>query len=458
MTVYEVNMDGLVGPSHHYAGLSAGNIASTSNALSIANPAAAAHQGIKKMRLLHQMGLKQALVPPHQRPNLHLLHQLGFSGTPVEQINKAKRADSNLLSACYSASSMWTANAATVSASLDTEDKRVHFTAANLVSNIHRQQEAAFSRQLLQILFSDERFFYHHPTLPTTVTTSDEGAANHSRLCENHHDIGTYLFVYGKRALPAGNAYPAPKRFPARQTLEASQAIARSHLLNPNHVVFACQNPAAIDQGVFHNDVIAVANEFLLLIHKEALLNQDDVLAELRTKTSFPLQIIEVNNEQFSVADAVNSYLFNSQLITLPEHSKKKKMMLIAPAECEQHPSIKPFIDRLLADDGNPIVEAHYLDLKQSMQNGGGPACLRLRVALNEQELSAMHQGVLVDEALLNTLDNWVDKHYRSQLHADDLADPALLDECFSALDELTSILGLGSIYSFQRERTCGKP
>lgn len=456
MTVYEVNMDGLVGPSHHYAGLSAGNIASTSNALRIANPAAAAHQGIQKMRLLHRMGIKQALMPPHQRPNLHLLQQLGFSGTPIEQINHAKRADPNLLSACYSASSMWTANAATVSASLDTDDKRVHFTAANLISNIHRHQEATFSHQLLEKIFSDERYFYHHPILPKTVTTGDEGAANHSRICENHHDTGTYLFVYGKRALPAGNSYPAPNRFPARQTLEASKAVARSHLLNPERVIFACQNPTAIDQGVFHNDVIAVANESLLLIHEEALLDQTEVLAELRIKAPF-LHIIEVSSQLFSVADAVSSYVFNSQLITLPDHSKKR-MAIIAPAECEQHPAIKTFIDSLLEDDSNPLGEAHYLDLKQSMRNGGGPACLRLRVPLNKQELSAMHQGVLVNDALLNTLDNWVDKHYRSQLHADDLADPELLDECFSALDELTSLLRLGSIYPFQREKTCGKP
>lgn len=456
MTVHEVNVDGLVGPSHHYAGLSAGNIASTSNALSIANPAAAAHQGIQKMRLLHRMGIKQSLLPPHQRPNLKLLHQLGFNGTPIKQITHAKRADPALLSACYSASSMWTANAATVSASIDTEDRRVHFTAANLVSNLHRHQEAFFSRQLLEKIFSDERYFYHHPILPKTVTIGDEGAANHSRICKNHQDIGTYLFVYGKRALPAGNSYPAPNRFPARQTLEASKAIARSHLLNPQRVIFACQNPAAIDQGVFHNDVIAVANESLLLIHKEALLEQTAVLAELQLQAPF-LQIIEVGNQLFSVADAVGSYIFNSQLITLPDDSKKR-MAIIAPAECEQHPAIKTFIDRLLEDDSNPLEEIHYLDLKQSMRNGGGPACLRLRVPLTEQELSAMHQGVLVNEILLETLDNWVDKHYRTQLHPDDLADPALLDECFSALDELTSILELGSIYPFQREKTCGKP
>lgn len=451
MKVYELNMDGLVGPSHHYAGLSAGNIASTANALSIANPAAAAHQGIQKMRLLHKAGLKQAILPPHQRPNLHLLHQLGFSGTPIEQIKHAHRADPNLLSACYSASSMWTANAATVSASADTQDKRVHFTAANLVSNLHRHQEAEFSQQLLQQLFADERYFNHHSMLPKTLITSDEGAANHTRLCENHHSIGTHLFVYGKRALPAGNHYPGPKLYPARQTLEASQAIARSHQLNPKQVVFACQNPVAIDQGVFHNDVIAVGNESVLFIHEEALLNQADVLTELRNKCGFPLQVITVPTQQISVMDAVNSYLFNSQLITFPNTSKTKKMMLIAPGECEQSKSIKAFVDEILADNANPIVEAHYLDLKQSMRNGGGPACLRLRVPLNELELTAMHQGVLVDEPLLNTLDNWIDKHYRTQLQADELVDPALLDECFSALDALTSILELGAIYPFQR-------
>lgn len=453
MNVYELNMDGLVGPSHHYAGLSAGNIASTSNALTMANPAAAAHQGIEKMRFLHQLGLKQGLLPPHQRPNLHLLHQLGFSGTPAQQIQRAKREAPALLSACYSASSMWTANAATVSASSDTEDKRVHFTAANLISNLHRHQEAAFSHHLLKCLFRDERYFHHHTVLPKTIITGDEGAANHNRLCKNHGESGINLFVYGKRALPANNTYPAPHRFPARQTLEASEAIARSHQLKPNQVIFALQNPAAVDQGVFHNDVIGVANEFLFLLHEEAFLSQHEVLTNLRQKAKFPIQIIEVSRQQISVKEAVDTYLFNSQLITLPR-TEKKEMALIAPTECEQHQAISTFINNLLMDDTNPITEIHYMDLKQSMRNGGGPACLRLRVPLNENELAAMHQGVLVNDQLLDILDHWVDKHYRTQLHADDLADPALIDECFTALDELTSILKMGSIYPFQQENS----
>lgn len=446
MMHYELNMDGLVGPSHHYAGLAAGNLASTANALSIANPSAAARQGLAKMRLLYHLGIKQAIIPPHQRPNLHLLHELGFHGTPAQQIQEAKRADPALLSACYSASSMWTANAATVSSSRDTQDARVHFTAANLISNLHRHQESDFSRLLLQRLFPNERYFAHHPVLPKTMMTSDEGAANHSRLCATHANPGINLFVYGKRTMPLNNNAPGPKRFLARQTLEASQAIVRSHLLNPEHVVFACQNPDAIDQGVFHNDVIAVANEHLLFIHEDALLNQQAVLAELRAKATFPLHIIEVSREELSIAEAVNSYLFNAQLITLPANT----MALIAPTECEQNPRIQTLLSAFLQSDTNPITQVHYLDLKQSMLNGGGPACLRLRVPLNEHELSAMHQGILINDALLDKLDAWVIQHYRTELHANDLDDPALMNECFTALDELTSILHLGSIYPFQ--------
>jgi succinylarginine dihydrolase len=453
MTVYELNMDGLVGPTHHYAGLSNGNKASSSNALTIANPALAAHQGIHKMRCLHQLGIKQALLPPHQRPNLHLLHQLGFRGTPIEQIQRANRADPALLTAAFSASSMWTANAATVSASIDTEDNRVHFTAANLISNLHRQQEADFSHDILTQLFSDQRYFAHHSPLPHSMITSDEGAANHFRLCKQHSNPGLNVFVYGKRTLPAGNLYPAPHLFPARQTLEAAQAIARNHQLNPQQVVFAHQNPKAIDQGVFHNDVIAVANESLLLLHEDAFLNQPSLLMELQQKSSVPLKIIEIKNNQISLSDAVDSYLFNSQLITLPQHPAKKNMALIAPIECLQTSHIKALLDEWIADDTTPLSEVHYLDLKQSMRNGGGPACLRLRILLSDKELAAMHPGVLVDFPLLDALDHWVDKHYRTHLHPDDLADPLLLNEIFIALDELTALLGLGSIYPFQRER-----
>lgn len=453
MQVYELNLDGLVGPTHNYAGLASGNLASTTNALSPSNPQTAALQSLAKMRLLHQLGLKQALLPPHQRPNLHLLYQLGFTGTAAQQVEKAYRVAPELLSACYSSSSMWAANAATVSASLDTQDNRVHFTAANLISNLHRQQEAEFSRYLLKKLFHAKTYFAHHPILPNSLITSDEGAANHNRLCSSHGEAAINLFVYGKSGMKI-NTGAGPVKYPARQTLEASQAIARAHQLNPDRVIFACQNPKAIDEGVFHNDVIAIANESVLLIHEEAFAQQAAVLKDLRAKANFPVQIIEVNSRRITVAEAVTTYLFNSQLITLPNSVSKEDMTLIAPFECQENQTVNAFIDELLADDSNPIRTVHYLELKQSMRNGGGPACLRLRLPLTEQELNAMHQGILVNDALLDTLDDWVMRHYRCQLHASDLADPHLIDESLSALDELSKILKLGSIYPFQRELT----
>ncbi|QBR84274.1 N-succinylarginine dihydrolase [Legionella israelensis] len=447
MSVYELNIDGLVGPTHNYAGLSVGNIASVVNALTVANPKAAALQGLAKMRLLHEHGVKQALLPPHQRPNLHLLEQLGFTGSFVQKIDKAKKEAPGLLNAVYSASSMWAANAATVTASIDTADRKVHFTAANLISNLHRQQEAEFSSKLLKIIFNDERFFQHHPILPPSSTTSDEGAANHNRLCEHHHSPAVYLLVYDKQALAHRQINPLPKRYPARQTLEASKAIARSHLLNPEQVVFACQNPVAIDQGVFHNDVISVANESVFLIHEEAFLNQAEVLKELKKKAPFVLNIIEIPSKEMSIDDAVSTYFFNSQLITIPGTSH---MMFIAPTECAEHPKINTIIQQMIADDRNPINKVYYMELKQSMRNGGGPACLRLRVPLNDNELKAMHQGVIIDEHLLNMLENWILRHYRNELSSDDFNDPQLIEENFKALDELTGILRLGPIYPFQ--------
>lgn len=451
MNVYELNMDGLVGPTHNYAGLAPGNIASSYNALAISNPQAAALQGLEKMRLLHKIGLKQGLLPPHQRPNLELLHQLGFCGTPKEQIHKAYKVAPGLLSACYSASSMWSANAATVSPSTDTQDHKVHFTAANLVSNLHRHHEADFSKKILEYIFANADYFRHHPILPRSTITGDEGAANHGRICQSHNHPGIHLFVYGKKALGKNQANFGPIKYPARQTREASEAIVRQHQLSDNQVVFACQNPFAIDQGVFHNDVISVANESVFLVHEQAFYQQSSVLEELNEKASFPLNIIQISKKELSVTDAVETYLFNSQIISL---TNQNSMMLIAPFECQNNPRVYRCIERILSDASNPINSVHFLDLKQSMLNGGGPACLRLRIPLNEEELRAMHQGVLIDDKLLETLEQWILKHYRTELIAADLADPQLLEECCRALDELTQILKLGSIYPFQLEKT----
>ena len=444
MRAYEVNFDGLVGPTHNYSGLSFGNVASMENKSQISNPKEAAKQGLVKMKLLHDLGVKQGVFPPQERPDIHTLRLLGFTGSNADVISKAAKDAPLLFSACCSASAMWTANAATVSPSADTSDGRVHFTPANLVSKFHRAIETETTSRILKAIFSDATYFRHHPPLPACEILGDEGAANHTRFCEYYGHTGLEFFVFGRNGTHPEK--PAPKRFPARQTFEASSAIARMHGLSEDGIVFAQQNPKVIDAGVFHNDVIAVGNQNLLIYHEKAFLNQKVILAGIKKKfEAKPLHLIGVKEAQVSVQEAVRTYLFNSQIVTMEDGS----MVIIVPRECELSTTTWKFLQEL-TQAGTPLKQVKSIDLKQSMQNGGGPACLRLRVVLTEQELAAANPGVLFDEVLFSTLNKWVEKHYRDHLSPDDLRDPQLLIESRTALDELTQILDHDPVYLFQ--------
>ncbi|AKC70959.1 N-succinylarginine dihydrolase [Pandoraea oxalativorans] len=445
----EANFDGLVGPTHNYAGLSFGNVASANNANRVSNPRAAALQGLAKMKALADMGYAQGVLPPQERPSVALLRTLGFSGDDGAVIRAAARSAPGLLGAACSAASMWTANAATVSPSADTSDGRVHFTAANLCSKLHRAIEHDTTSRVLRAAFADESHFAHHDALPGWPSLGDEGAANHTRLCGAYGERGVEFFVYGRDDLATA---AAPRRFPARQTLQASQAIARLHGLNEADVVFAQQHPEAIDAGVFHNDVIAVGNGNVLFCHAQAFLDQAAVLATLRERLAAQgtsLEVVEVSAADVSMEDTVGSYLFNSQLLARSRQAGGG-MRLVVPQECRERPAVWRYLESLVAS-GGPIRELHVFDLRESMRNGGGPACLRLRVVLTDEQRQAVHAGLWIDDARYATLSDWVKRHYRDRLAVADLADPALLDECRTALDELTQLLGLGSLYPFQR-------
>jgi succinylarginine dihydrolase len=442
----EVNFDGLVGPTHNYGGLSFGNVASQNNCQQASNPREAALQGLAKMKALMEMGFTQGVLAPQERPDVAGLRRLGFSGSDAQVIERAAKESMPLLAASCSASSMWVANAATVSPSADTADGRVHFTAANLNCKYHRSIEHPTTSRVLGAMFADQQHFAHHAALPAVAQFGDEGAANHTRFCRSYGEAGVEFFVFGRAAFDS--RFPAPQKYPARQTLEASQAVARLHGLSAEGVVFAQQNPAVIDQGVFHNDVISVGNGEVLFYHEDAFLNTEPMLAELNDKLGRRggrFQAICVPRSEVGVEDAVRSYLFNSQLLSRADGS----MLLIVPEECRSNERVWNYLQRLLADD-SPIREVNVFDLKQSMQNGGGPACLRLRVALNETELAAVNPGVIMTAPLYETLTRWVDKHYRDRMSDSDLADPQLLTECRTALDELTQHLKLGAVYPFQ--------
>lgn len=444
-TTREFNFDGLVGPTHNYAGLSFGNVASSSNIKSASNPKEAALQGLAKMRALAARGFGQALLPPQDRPNFKLLRQLGFTGTNAQMIASAARVSPVILACAYSASPMWTANAATVSPSADTADGRVHFTVANLNNKLHRSFEHTQTERALRAIFANEQHFSVHQALPATPAFGDEGAANHTRLCAQHGAAGVELFVYGRSEFDA--RIVGPKKFPARQTMEASQAVARLHGLKDAQTVFVQQNPDTIDQGVFHNDVIAVGSGNVLFYHQEAFVNEADSIARCRTAMQHvgaELCAIRVDTANVSVADAVSSYLFNSQLLAKPNG----KMALLVPQECSENAAVAAYLKGLINDSG-AIDELLSFELRQSMRNGGGPACLRLRVALTEQQAQAMHQGVVFTETLYARLVTWVERHYRDTLAPDDLADPALAIEVQTALNELSEILNLPNLYEF---------
>ena len=445
----EANFDGLVGPTHQYAGLATGNRAAARNARLRSNPREAALQGLAKMKALVDLGLAQGVLAPQERPYLPMLRARGFPGDDQAVLRRAQRQSPDLLAAACSASSMWAANAATVSPSVDCDDGRVHFTTANLASHPHRAIEAPATARLLATLFPEGPHFAHHPTLDpgADLACADEGAANHLRLCPSHGAPGLEVFVYGRDgsvidAIPAGGPRP-------RQSRAAGETIARAHGLAPRRIAFLRQDPRAIGAGAFHNDVVAVGNRDLLLYHERAFVEDRELEAAASAALGPQAHVhwLRVAEAELSLEEAVASYLFNSQLVDVPGRGT----WLLCARECQESPRAWALVQRWIADPSVPIDDVRVFDLRQSMRNGGGPACLRLRVVLTEPQRSAVHSAAWLDPARHAELVAWVERHYRDRLEPDDLADPQLLDESRTALDRLTGILGLGNHYDFQR-------
>ena len=441
-TLREYQFDGLVGPTHNYGGLSRGNIASTSHGGDVSNPREAALQGLTKMKFVADLGVGQAVLPPQPRPSLRTLRALGFSGTDEEVIASAARDNEHLLRLVSSSAAMWTANAATAAPSPDAADGRLHLTPANLQQMFHRAIEAATTTAVLRAIFADARVFAVHDPLPGGGHFADEGAANHTRLFVEDRPA-VHVFAWGRSAW---REFKAPSRFPARQTLEASEALARLHRLDATRCLFPQQAPHGIDDGAFHTDVLAVGNGPFLMLHEKAFVDRDGLLARVKDLLGPAFRHVLATEKELPAIDAVKAYPFNSQVLTLPDGS----MAIIAPTESQETPAARAFLERVVAED-NPVNAVHYLDVRQSMNNGGGPACLRLRVAMTEEEVEEVEANVFYGPTLHDELATWVKKHYRDRLVPGDLADAALARESMAALDELTRILRIGSVYDFQR-------
>lgn len=411
MNLVEINFDGIVGPTHNYAGLSLGNLAATANAGAVSYPRAAALQGLSKMRHNLALGLHQGYLVPQDRPDEGLLREWAVEET----------ADPGLTATVWSASSMWTANAATVSPAPDTRDGRCQLTVANLRSMPHRSIEWQGTLRQLEVLFGDTNHFTVGSPIPCF---GDEGAANHMRFAERHDAPGVEVFVYGR----SGGA------FPARQHEQASRAIARRHGLDPARAVFIEQNPAAIAAGAFHNDVVAVANGAVLFTHAEAFADQAAAYAAIGE--AFPaLEVIEVPSSSVSLEEAIKSYLFNAQLVTLPGG----EMALIVPSECIRSGPVSAYLDGLLAGNG-AIRHVLPVDVRQSMANGGGPACLRLRVVCDPAKVDPRF---LLDERKAGAIEGVLTAHWPEQIDPADLGTSALTRTVVSARSKLLAALDL---------------
>ncbi len=415
MTLAEINFDGIIGPSHNYAGLSLGNLAATAHAGDISHPRAAALQGIAKMRHNLALGLAQGFFVPPPRPNGRFLKALGAE----------RSADRALLAAAWSASAMWAANAATVSPAPDTADGRCHLTPANLVTMPHRSHEWPDTAAQLALAFADRAHFALHDPVPPCF--GDEGAANHMRLCAAHGQPGLEIFIYGRGGGP----------FPARQHEQASRAIARLHGLAPDRVLFIEQSPEAIAAGAFHNDVVAVANETVLLVHEQAFADPAAACDAIRERLA-EAQIIVVPAADVTLADAVASYLFNAQLVTLGDGGQA----LIVPLETRENAAVSRWLDGLLAGNG-PIRRVLPVDVRQSMANGGGPACLRLRVVADP---ATIDPRFIATAARLDLVEAVIARHWPETIAPAEVGSEGLARQIIAARAALLDALDLGEL------------
>jgi succinylarginine dihydrolase len=417
MNLVEINFDGIVGPSHNYAGLSPGNLAATMHAGAVSHPREAALQGLAKMRGNMALGLAQGFLLPLPRPDERWLAELAADET----------IDPALVAGAWSASAMWTANAATVSPAPDTADGRCHLAAANLVTMPHRAHEWPDTLAQLRLAFADASHFTVHAPVPPSF--GDEGAANHMRLAPAHGEAGLEIFVYGRGG----------GRFPARQHEQASRIVARRHGLDPARTLFVEQSPDAIAAGAFHNDVVAVANETVLLCHEHAFADSAAVYAAIAERCPWA-QVIEVPAARVSLAEAVRSYLFNGQLVTAPAGAGG--MTLVIPTEAWANEPVRSWLEELVAGNG-PIRHVVAVDLRQSMANGGGPACLRLRVVADP---ATVDQRFLLTEAKADLIGGVIARHWPESIAPAELGSPALARGVQSARAALLDCLELGEL------------
>jgi len=433
----EINIDGLIGPTHHFGGLGVGNLASLESQNQVSNPREAALEGIAKMELLSGLGVEQFYLPPLERPNWRWLESMGFAGQRQDVLRRCFDEAPNILSAAYSSAFMWTANAATVAPSCDTTDGRLHIVPANLCSNLHRGQEASERRDQLRTMFPRISNSQVHEPLPSVVSLRDEGAANHMRLCDLNGQKAVHVFVHGPMR---------GTKFMSRQTELASRRVANCLHLRNEDCIFVEQTAIAINAGVFHNDVIAMSNRNLMIYHEHAFAGSENAVELIRAKflakTGQSLIAFCVSESELALQEAVRTYLFNSQLVSLDSQNQNHGMKLICPSQCEASKPVQALLEEWIHDDANPIQRIRFLPLDQSMRNGGGPACLRLRATLSPDQVKSLGAAFRASDSRITKLNAIVKQEYPASLHYSDLARLDFAEHATTTTQAIASIIG----------------
>ena len=438
MKTQDANFDGLVGLTHNYSGLSQADQQDGPNKDRVAHPRQAALESLNKMRGLMNLGLRQGVLPPHERPAIGFLRDLGFSGSDHRIWEKAWTQAPRYARAAAASASMWASNSATVSPSADCANGLLHISVANLNAALHRSIEAEASERVLRRIFADETAFRVHGPLPATAGFCDEGGANHFRLSAGQGAQGIEVFVYGRGERP-------------RHSLETCQALARRHGLAPARVIFASLSDAAQKAGAIYSDLVAAAHENVLLFHAEAFYNSEVLKAEIHDKARdlFEPVLLEISSKEVSLSDAVKTCFFNAQMLRFPYASR---LSFIAPREVRENNQTADLAADLRRRSNGLIDAPMFAEVHQSMRAGGGPSSMALSFELTTGEAAAINAGFFLTPKLSDALEDWINTHYRAELSPADLSDPLLIDETRTALDELTRILPLGTdFYPFQR-------
>ncbi|HBE69121.1 MAG TPA: succinylarginine dihydrolase [Planctomycetaceae bacterium] len=434
--IIEANIDALPGPTHLFSGLGVGNVASIEHRNQTAYPKQAALENLAKAELVAGLGIPQYVWLPPDRPNLEMLRKVGFNGSAREITAAALEHAPSMLQASLSSAFMWAANSGTFSPAVDCDDNCYHFTPANLISSLHRGGEANERAADLHAMLAkrlDRPLILHDP-LPELVPLRDEGAANHMRLSDASGLNAINVFVYGDG--PSGRR---PQVHFPRQTRLSVEALARQHRLPGGRVAFVQQHPAAIDAGVFHNDVIATSHRNFLFYHELAFADGEAVemiKRQFASEVGQPLTIAKVPLEQLSLTDAVESYLFNSQIVV----DDTDTWTIICPNQCQSVLSAKNVVEGLIADSNCPIAAVRYISLQQSMSGGGGPACVRLRlpIAAQAEILQADSFYRLTDDRAAS-LRRAIAETYPEELTLGDFTRTDVLDQVRVARESLLS-------------------